>query len=54
MGSRRKKKSARRNFSVGGNDIRDEDLESFKVLRSKKNVEKVNESVKILAKRRKT
>ena len=35
---------------MGGNDIKDEDLETFKVLRSKKNVKKVLQSVKTYGK----
>jgi hypothetical protein len=37
---------------MGGNDIKDEDLEGFKVLRSKKNVKKVLQSCRITAKKK--
>jgi len=50
LGSRRKKTFTRSLYLMGGNDIKDEDLEAYKVLRDKKNVKKVLKSTKTYAK----
>jgi len=44
--------SRKKATKLGGNDIKDEDLEGFKVLRSKKNVKKVLQSCKTFTKPR--
>lgn len=50
--SRSQKTSARRNLNMGGNDLKDEDIEpGLRALKDKKNIEQLQRSVKKLKNR---